>query len=279
MRSVGVVLAVRNEEKSIPNVLAALENQTLLPTEVVVVDDGSRDQTSEKLRASALHSRFRLTIVSLPHHERSFIGRPELAAVFNAGLRVLRERSPKPEFVMILGGDHVLPPDYLTKIVEKFDSDASLAVGGGWITNEPYWEHVPRGSSMLARVDFWEQAGGLQFPVNYGWESWLYLKALETGRRTRSFKDVPTTVSRRTSATKGVAYGRAMFALGYYWPYALGRSLLVARRFPRSAVQMLSGYLGHTGVERLDVADWVGRNQRGTLLRRAFHFLLRRGRR
>jgi hypothetical protein len=279
VRSVGVVLAVRNEEGSILNVLAALEDQTLAPTEVVVVDDGSRDSTNEKLRVRTLHSRFRLTVVTLPFHERSYVGRPELAAVFNAGLKVLTVRSPKPEFVMILGGDHVLPLNYLEKIVEKFDSDSSLAVAGGRIANEPYWEHAPRGSSMLARVDFWEEAGGLQFPVDYGWESWLYLKALQTGHRTRSFKDVPTTVSRRTSVTKGAAYGWAMFALGYSWPYALGRCLLMARRSPRSAIQMFSAYIGHSRVKRLDVADWVGRNQRSTLLQRVFHVLVRHGRR
>ncbi|MDA4124595.1 MAG: glycosyltransferase family 2 protein [Thaumarchaeota archaeon] len=279
MKTVGVVLAARNEEKSIPGVLAALENQTLRPTEVVVVDDGSRDRSGQILEAAARHSVFKLTMVNLPYHEKSYVGLPELAAVFNSGLKVLRDSSPKVDFVMILGGDHLLPPNYLQKIVEKFEADPFLAVAGGRIANEPYWEHAPRGSSMLVRFDFWEKVGGVKFPVDYGWESWLYLKALQTGRQTRSFKDVPTTVSRRTSATKGVPYGRAMFALGYYWPYALGRCALLARRSPRSAVQMFAGYLGHGGVKRLDVADWVGRSQRRTLVNRAALVLLRRGRR
>jgi len=175
---------------------------------------------------------------------------------------------------MILGGDHALPPFYVERIIGRMEEDKRLAVASGWITNEPFWENAPRGSSMIVRAQFWESTGKMLFPVNYGWESWVYLKAMQMGYDTRSFRDVPTSISRKTNLMKGVLYGRAMYALGYDWIYAVGRSILVARKSPRASFQMLAGYLGHRGVIRLDVSSYLGAEQRRMILRRAAKILV-----
>jgi len=277
-RTLAVVIAVRNEKSSIGSVLEALDSQTLRPRQVVVVDDGSDDGTGDILNLAARKVHYQLATITLPSHKRSYVGRPELAEVFNAGLRVLRSDVPGPDYVMILGGDHVLPSDYAEKIVTRMEGDPKLAVASGWIVGEPYWEPAPRGSSMVVRVDFWERAGKLQFPVAYGWESWLRLKAAQMGYRTKSLRDVPTRVSRRTAPTKGALYGRAMYSLGYFWPYAFGRCFLAARGSPSNALQMLRGFVDHRGVSKLDVSDWVNAQQRTILVRRALQILRMRGR-
>lgn len=273
MRDMGVVIAVRNEEGSIGRVLHALDHQSLRPVEVVVVNDGSTDQTLEVLKETSGEVHFKTTVVALPLHSNSLVGRPELARVFNSGLTVLRDRSPPVDYVMILGGDHVLPPYYVERIIGRMEEDERLAVASGWITNEPFWENAPRGSSMIVRAQFWKRAGKMLFPVNYGWESWVYLKARQMGYHTRSFKDISTSISRKTNLMKGVLYGRAMYALGYDWIYAAGRSLMVARKSPRASVQMLAGYLDHRGITRLDVSSYLGAEQRRMILRRATHIL------
>ncbi|HEV2137353.1 MAG TPA: glycosyltransferase family A protein [Nitrososphaerales archaeon] len=274
MRNLGVVVAVRNEERSIGKVLHALDDQSLRPVEVVVVNDGSTDQTLVMLERISAEVHFKTSVVTLPYHSKSLVGRPELARVFNSGLKILRERSPPVDYVMILGGDHALPPYYVERIISRMVEDDQLAVASGWITNEPFWENAPRGSSMIVRAQFWESAGKMLFPVNYGWESWVYLRAKQMGYHTRSFKDVPTSISRKTNLLKGVLYGRAMYALGYDWIYAVGRSILVARKSPRASFQMLAGYLGHGGVTRLDVSSYLGAEQRRMILRRAAHMIV-----
>jgi len=44
---VSVIIPARNEEHSLPHLLDSLKNQTLKPYEIIVVDDGSEDKTSE----------------------------------------------------------------------------------------------------------------------------------------------------------------------------------------------------------------------------------------
>jgi glycosyltransferase involved in cell wall biosynthesis len=271
-------MAVRNESRSISAVLESLDGQSLRPIHVVVVDDGSDDGTGEALDLLARKLSCRLVVVKLPHHVKSFVGRPELAQVFNAGLRQLRSLSPKPDYVMILGGDHVLPPGYVQRVVTKMEADPELAIASGWIVGEPFWEQAPRGSSMVVKTDFWERAGKLQFPVAYGWESWLRLKAERMGYKARSFRDIPTQVSRKTVSTKGVLYGRAMYSLGYFWPYAIGRCLIAARYSPGGALQMFRGYVDHRGVIRLDISGWVNAQQRRIILGRIGRIVRMKGR-
>jgi glycosyltransferase involved in cell wall biosynthesis len=266
--SVGVVMAARDEEESVRRVLDSLGAQTLTPSVVVVVDDGSMDGTRDVLARARGSLPFDLEVVSLPRHPGSYVGRPELARVLNAGLSALKSPPLLTKYVMKLDGDHSLPPDYLRMVVERMEADPRLVVASGYISGERYTPTSPRGSGMVVRTDFWVAAGGLRFPLEYGWESWLYLKARATGYRTRSFRDIVTSVSRPTSFSKGVLYGRGMYALGYFWPYAVGRCLLVLPRSPAGAFQMLRGYVDHRGVTPLDVSSWVGRMQRGALLRR-----------
>jgi glycosyltransferase involved in cell wall biosynthesis len=273
----GVVMAVRNESRTVLNVLSALDSQTTPPSLVVVVNDGSTDGTGELLREHKDGFAFELTVVELPPHDGSYVGRPELARVINRGLSVIGSRKHFVSYVMKIDGDHLLPPSYVESILSKMDAEPRLAVASGYIAGERFTERSPRGSGMVARTDFWLRANGLRFPLEYGWESWLYLKAQSMGFLTRSFPDVVTRISRPTSMRKGVLYGRGMYALGYFWFFAIGRCLSYATYSPLVAVEMLRGYVDHRGVTHLDVSQWVNIMQKRTIFRRATSLAFRRG--
>jgi glycosyltransferase involved in cell wall biosynthesis len=48
--SISVIIPAYNAEKTIRRALKSIENQTLLPKEVIVVDDCSIDRTNEIIR-------------------------------------------------------------------------------------------------------------------------------------------------------------------------------------------------------------------------------------
>jgi len=100
----GVVVKVRDEQDVIGNSLLSLSNQTLRPF-IVVVNDESVDRTGE------IASEYADVVVDLPRHDESWVGRPELATVVNAGLDVLK--SEELDFVMLSDGEPIYPSDYI----------------------------------------------------------------------------------------------------------------------------------------------------------------------
>ena len=60
MQSVAVVIPARNEERSLPLVLADIQAQTSVPGQIIVVDDESDDRTAELARSGGA------TVVPVP---------------------------------------------------------------------------------------------------------------------------------------------------------------------------------------------------------------------
>ncbi len=259
MSKVCVVIKARNEEEALPNTLRMLQAQTAQPHKIIVVDDGSTDRTAEIAR------KMECLVVSLPYHEESHIGRPALAAVFNAGLNLVPKNC---SYVLLLDADHQLPSNYIEELVKRMHRDSKLVIAGGVIKSEESIETYVRGSGRLVKTKWWKQLNGMKYPVKDGWEPWLYYKAISLNLGARSFTDLVTS-ARPTSLTSSKAreLGKSMKSLGYDSKYALGRvALIFLRGHFKASFAMLQGYL--LPVKRLDIADWVGQYQKRTLWNR-----------
>ncbi|MDH5414445.1 MAG: glycosyltransferase family 2 protein, partial [Flavobacteriaceae bacterium] len=173
-KTYATVIPAHNEEENLPSILEALQSQTLKPTQIIVVNDGSTDNTGDIAR------NFGCTVVDLPFHEKNWRGLPQLAGVINAGLRHVGEEN---EYVMILGADHKLPPKYAETIISRMNKNLSLVIASGMIKEDKMRRNgPPRGSGRVVRLSFWRPLG-LHYPENYGWESWLNFKALQLSRQ------------------------------------------------------------------------------------------------
>lgn len=253
--------AARNEARHLPAMLSTLQNQTMPLERMVLVNDGSTDETANIARNAGC------TVLDRPYHQEDYSGRPELAKTLNVGLEEINRIVIPFDYIMIIGADHIVPPTYLEEIIRRMEADQRIVVASGAIEGEPYEETTPRGSGRVVRKSFWSGLNELRFPVAWGWESWVYLKALEMGYETRCFRDVTSQVQRPTRIKAG-GWGKAMYALGYDWKYALGRCVLTFRRNPRAGWVMFWNWVFHTNVKRLDVADWVAGWQRKRFWRR-----------
>ena len=262
------LIVARNEEEHISRVISALKSQTFSLNKVVLVDDGSTDKTAN------IAERLGCIVVSLPFHEKSLVGTPELAKRWNAGLTAVIEYYP--DYVLLLGGDHVLPENYVEELLEKMTDE--IVVASGRIEGEPYTENTPRGSGRLVKASFWIKENKMQYPVRYGWESWLLFKAMQMGFETRCFREITTKIERPTSLGKAKSLGKAMYTLGYDWKYALCRCFLTLFKSPIAGIEMLWGWIRHKDLKRLDVADFVNEMQKKRFWGRIWSFIKKGGR-
>lgn len=136
------LIVARNEEERISRVISALKSQTFPINKVVLVNDGSTDETA------TIAERLGGIVMSLPFHEESLVGTPELDIRWNVGLYTVIEHSP--DYVLLMGGDHVLPENYIEELLEKMTD--KIVIASGRIEGEPYTENAPRGSGRLVKA-------------------------------------------------------------------------------------------------------------------------------
>lgn len=265
---VAVIIPALNEEKIIGDSLTSLKNQMLNPYRIIVVNDGSTDKTEEVIKSFT-----GVEIVNKKSHE-SYVGKKELAYTFNAGLERLCEDN-KCNFIMILGSDIVLPNDYLLEITKRMTENPNVVISSGIIEGE--YSITPRGAGRVVRYDFWKVLG-LQYPVNYGFEGYLVLKAKSLGYETETYNDLILTTKRKTGQSYNPKlyyyYGLAIKALGYTIPYALGRIIIFGKKNPKGAFKMLQGFLSnYDQLYELELRQYVKQTQRNNLIHIDQNFL------
>jgi len=253
----GVVIPSRDEERYIENTLLSLVSQTLRPL-IVVVNDGSIDKTRE------IASKYADIIVDLPRHEDSWVGRPELARIFNAGFRVLETENV--DFVMISGGEAVYPPEYIEQLVRRMKRDNAV-VASGVAEGEESRSISPRGSGRIIDAE-WFKNIGFKYPENYGFESYVVFKALSQGKRVAVYPDLRFKLQRETQISPSKAYywGKGMRALGYNVLYVVGRAALLSLKSPVIGFSMLRGYFSSDVKKYHDISDFVRYYQTRQLL-------------
>ena len=116
--AVSVVIPARNEEKTLPALLASLQAQTQPPLEILVVDDASEDRTAQTARAHGAN------LLVPPEKPSGWVGK-SWACQFGAD-------SASGEILLFIDADVVLAPDALARFAA---ADASC---GSPFSVQPY---------------------------------------------------------------------------------------------------------------------------------------------
>lgn len=106
--SISVVIPALNAEEELPRAIASLRSQTLLPLEIIVVDDGSTDRTREIAERAREAGDVHMVI----HHGT----RCGSSAAMNAGARFARG-----ELIVFIDPDTVFAPTTLARLAAAFD--------------------------------------------------------------------------------------------------------------------------------------------------------------
>jgi len=123
MKKVSVILPCRNEEKNIKKSLNHLQNQSLKPDQVVIINDFSIDNTLkilEKFREKngwVIKTKEKTKVKISPIVDSMALASSLLKNDF--------------DYLMVLDGDAFLEATYTEKLIQKFKSNPELGIAGG----------------------------------------------------------------------------------------------------------------------------------------------------
>jgi poly-beta-1,6-N-acetyl-D-glucosamine synthase len=213
-----IITPVRDEEKHIEETIESVRQQTILPSEWVIVDDGSTDRTGDILDRAAA----RLPWIRVIHRtNRGFrkSGGGVMEAFYD-GYNTLQCKDW--DFIVKLDGDLSFSPEYFEKCFEHFSSDPKLGIGGGEIRHNISGElkieenprfHV-RGATKIYRRTCWEAIDGL-WPAP-GWDTIDEVKANMLGWTTYAFAELHLLHHRFTGTEDGLVRTRVKHGLVCY---------------------------------------------------------------
>jgi biofilm PGA synthesis N-glycosyltransferase PgaC len=220
-----VITPARDEEDHIEKTLSSMVNQSILPRQWVIVDDGSSDRTTDIVEKYVDgHPWIKL----VRREDRG--ARKQGGGVIEAFYEGFRSvEGLEWDFIVKLDADVSFDSDYFESCFKKFSDDPKLGVGGGLIYNsdgENRWVektmgprfHV-RGATKIYRKDCWVDIAPLTRAP--GWDTVDEVKANMKGWSTYTFVDIPLVHHRYTGSADGawknaVKNGRANYISGYH---------------------------------------------------------------
>lgn len=141
-KSVSVIIPAYNESEGISECLETLKQQTLLPTEVIVVDDGSTDDTARIAKESG-------ATVIIGQHKGPGVAR-NLGAETSTG-----------EILVFLDADMSFHPEFLEKLVEPIGGEIK-----GTFSKEEYVANWDNPWARCWSINL-ELPGRKRHPANY----------------------------------------------------------------------------------------------------------------
>jgi glycosyltransferase involved in cell wall biosynthesis len=238
------IVTCRNSENEIENAIISLLKQTITPKYIIVVDDGSTDNTNRILQRLK-SSNNRVYLISNPDLGYD-IGR--VVKNWNSAIGLARKQGlEKTDYHMISTDDTHYEASYAEKIMQKMDSDEKIAISSGNFDDNSY--STPHGAGRFVRNSFFEEFLDL-YPEKMGYESVILQISLYNG-----FKNVVND-NARFSHTRPLGanhhfyeFGASMRTLGYDPLFVLGRFVqcfVTGRPMGRiGALQMLYHYLSY----------------------------------
>ncbi len=208
-----LVTAAYNEEKFIEPTLRSIVEQTSRPVEWIVVSDGSTDATDEIVKRYAAEYPFIRLHRITKDHPRNFTAQ---VSAINEGLQQLASKSHA--FVGNLDADITLDPGYFEALIDKFQKDTALGLGGGtiyersrsgmFLPRKTNAHHSVAHACQLFRRQCFEVIGGAYVPLPYGGPDTVAEVSARMMRwKVQSFDDLKVYHHRFTNGAEGAVKG------------------------------------------------------------------------
>ena len=169
-----IITPACNEELHLPELIESMVNQNFLPSEWIIVDDGSLDNTSHVIKKAAINHDW----IKYLRKEKSTLRAPGRSVIETFYFGFNKIETLDYDIVIKLDADLVLPVNYLQTIANCFQKDPALGICGGicviknsnkqMIEQGTNLDHV-RGAIKAYRRDCFESIGGLLYSM--GWDT------------------------------------------------------------------------------------------------------------
>jgi glycosyltransferase involved in cell wall biosynthesis len=113
--TVSLIIATYNWPEALLLVLKSIENQSVLPDEILIADDGSRDETKNLI--SAFSKKSKLNIIHIWHEDQGF----RLAEIRNKAIE-----NAKFEYIIQVDGDVILHKNYIKDHIKNAKKNSFL---------------------------------------------------------------------------------------------------------------------------------------------------------
>ena len=168
-----IIIPAYNEEQYLGKALDSIVAQEVLPQQLIVVNDGSKDATPEIVRRYAEQFPWIKLVNNEKKEERS--AGAKVVRAFYLGYEAI---DVEYQFLSKLDADIELPAHYYRRLSEMFQANPRLGLAGGMITTlkngEWVYEHFSDrdylpGAFKTYRQDCFEAIGGLRRSM--GWDT------------------------------------------------------------------------------------------------------------
>ena len=244
MGSYYAIVTCRNSESEIESAVNSLLRQTIKPRYIIVVDDGSTDNTHNILERLKLKND-NIHVITNPDLGYD-IGR--VVKNWNNAINLARDLNLEvTDYHMISTDDTHFEEFYAEKLMHDMDSDNRIAVSSGNYDNNSYT--TPHGAGRFVRNSFFNNVLG-RYPEKMGYESLILQMSLYHGFKNVVNNDARFSHTRQLGANHHFyEFGASMRTLGYHPLFVIGRFMqcfLTGRPIGRiGAIRMLYYYLSY----------------------------------
>ncbi len=220
-RRVAVVVPCRNEADLLPGLLDSLVAQTLTPVRLVVVDDGSTDDTNKIAEDYAARHDWIRVIARKDRGSRKLGG--GVVDAFNEGLAAV---DVEWDYVAKVDADLTFGPRYIEAALGHFEADPKLgSLSGKVYRKEPHGlveefliDEMVAGCWKLYRKACFQAIDGLHPALM--WDGIDFHRARMAGFRTASVYDEDMKITHHRlmgSTDRGIVRGRLRWGTGQWY--------------------------------------------------------------
>lgn len=217
-----LIMPTRDEEEYLQQTLDCIVSQSVLPAELIIVNDGSHDRTPD-IADSAAEKYSWINVIHRKNRGERKVGGGVIEA-FYAGFKMIG--AAEHDYICKLDADITIEPDYFENIMKRMEADPKLGAASGKVFNptrgEPFEERIideqVSGAAKFYRRKAFEDIGG--FVAAVMWDGIDFHRARMFGWKTRSFRDENLRIMHYRlmgSSHKSVLHGRLRWGRGQWF--------------------------------------------------------------